>query len=192
MVMTAVAMFQIQSTKRADSHFSSGLATGMSMLGFFASFLGALLASNVQALIMTKVMDRSLSWFTHEWLPIPLYGPPAVVGILLAQLLIARAVKQEHRPYLERATLDGCYMMSALLLTVMNAFGIGSSYLFGLGAITYLIAMMVNDYALIGWAEIERRAVAVNQRIHWGTYLILVFLPTLVGIEGVASFLDRE
>ncbi|PWN18255.1 hypothetical protein BCV69DRAFT_288533 [Microstroma glucosiphilum] len=190
MVMTAVAMFQIQSTKRADGHFSAGFATAMSMLGFFASFLGAVLASNVQALIMTKVMNRSLSWFSHEWLPIPLYGPPAIVGILLAQLLVSRTLKTADRPYLERATLDGCYLMSALLLTVLNAFGIGSSYLFGLGGITYLAAMLVNDYALVGWTQIEKREIAVNQRMHWGTYLILTFLPSLVGTEGATSFLD--
>jgi len=47
---------------------------------------GAVVSANMVALIMSKVLDRSLSWFSRESLPVLLYAPPSIFGALLPQL----------------------------------------------------------------------------------------------------------
>jgi len=42
-------------------------------------FLGALLSSNMAAIIMTK-MDKAMSWYTKPLAPVVLYGPTGLLG----------------------------------------------------------------------------------------------------------------
>lgn len=44
------------------------------------SFVGALLGANGVAFIMSKVLHKGMSWFSAEYFPVLLYGPPAIVG----------------------------------------------------------------------------------------------------------------
>ena len=43
------------------------------------AFIGALLASNLVAMVMTK-MDKTMSWFTRPLAPVALYGPAGLLG----------------------------------------------------------------------------------------------------------------
>ena len=45
-----------------------------------SGLIGALVGANVVAFFMTMVLGKALSWFSREWLPLVLYGPPAVAG----------------------------------------------------------------------------------------------------------------
>lgn len=45
------------------------------------STISPILGANFVALIMTKILDKSLSWFSGETLPIVLYGPPSIAGM---------------------------------------------------------------------------------------------------------------
>lgn len=190
MGLSAFTNFQIQSQTRADKHFGALKATTLAIVGTVASLLFALVATNGVAFIMTRVLDHSLSWFSHEWLPIPLYAPPATTAILATQWLIAKCVTKERRAYMERATLTGLLIVFMIALVCMNAFGIGSAYLFGLGSFAVLASIVVNDFALIGWSRIENKQVSINERVHPYTYFILTALPAVVGVEGLTSFLD--
>lgn len=190
MGLSAFVNFQLQSVCRADTHFGALKATVISVLGALASLIGAILASNVQALIMTRVLDSSLSWFTHAWLPIPLYAPAAIIGMLLGQKVTAQLIKKEDRPYLERASLNGLLLVFVLILLLMNAFAIGSAYLFVLGAGGILFGLLVNDFALIGWGQLELKKIPINKRVHPATYFIVALTPAVVGAEGMGAFLD--
>lgn len=48
---------------------------------FLAGLLGALLAANAVAGVMT-MLGTTLTWFSQEWLPVVLYAPPAVAGLI--------------------------------------------------------------------------------------------------------------
>jgi uncharacterized membrane protein YeaQ/YmgE (transglycosylase-associated protein family) len=50
------------------------------MLGVIGAFVGAILSSNAAAFLMARVFGKGMSWFSHEWLCVVLYAPPAVVG----------------------------------------------------------------------------------------------------------------
>ncbi|CAO1635451.1 unnamed protein product [Sympodiomycopsis kandeliae] len=190
MGLSAFTNFQIQSSVKAERHFAALKATTLCIVGTIGGLLAAIAASNAVALVMTRGLDRSLSWFSHEWLPVPLYAPPAIAAMLSIQLAISKAFKKEERPYLERASLNGLLIFFVLILVCMNAFSIGSAYLFGLGAVTILLAICVNDFAIIGWGNIELKQVPVNRRVHWSLYFIMAFVPAIVGTEGLTSFLD--
>lgn len=192
MGMSAFTNFQLQSSVKADKHFGALKATTLSILGAFGSLVAALVASNAAALIMTQGLRKPLSWFSHEWLPVPLYAPPAIAAILAVQLGISKLIKREHQPYLERASLNGLILLFLAGLIGLNAFAIGSAYLCALGALTLLVAITINDFALVGWGEIELKRVAVNKRVHPATYFVLAITPAVVGTEGLTSFLDRE
>lgn len=192
MGMSAFANFQLQSSVRAESHFGALRATTLSIVGAFAGLLSALVSSNLVALLMTKVLNRPLTWYSHEWLPIPLYAPPAILANLLVQQALLRFVPKENRPYMERAAFNGLFLFFIFILICLNAFAIGSAYLFALGAFALLVSLIVNDFILIGWGNIELKKVAINRRVHPITYGLLSVTPAIVGAEGLASFLDRE
>lgn len=62
MGMSAFANFQIQAAVRADKPYGALKATTLSIIGSALSLIAALAASNVVAVIMTKILDKPLSW----------------------------------------------------------------------------------------------------------------------------------
>lgn len=42
--------------------------------------IGAIMGANIVALLMTKALNKSMSWFAMEWYALVLYGLPALVG----------------------------------------------------------------------------------------------------------------
>jgi hypothetical protein len=49
---------------------------------FLGGLVGAVLGANLVAVVMTMVLGKALTWFSREWLPLVLYGPPAVAGAI--------------------------------------------------------------------------------------------------------------
>lgn len=70
------------------SEWKSYKAYGAALVGAVGSLLGALIGVNTVALVMSKVLDRSMSWYTHELLPLALYVPPAFAGIWVGCFLL--------------------------------------------------------------------------------------------------------
>ena len=84
----------------------------VALVGTVGSLVGALVGVNVVALVMSKVLDRSMSWFSHEFLALGestparlrlfhdawlksahfevLYSPPAFLGAWVSPLRRAR------------------------------------------------------------------------------------------------------
>lgn len=132
MGMSVFGQIILHTTVKAEPHFDALKATTLAMLGTIGSLLFSIITSNIVALIMTKGLGKGMSWFTHEWLPIPLYGPPAILGSLIIQFLLSKAMKKETRPFMERASLVGMLTIFNLSLLILNGFGIGSAYMFAL------------------------------------------------------------
>lgn len=55
----------------------------LSVLATILAFVGALAGANAVALVMTHVLDKSMSWFKDELSTIVLYGPAAILGTVL-------------------------------------------------------------------------------------------------------------
>ncbi|PWN45424.1 hypothetical protein IE81DRAFT_320179 [Ceraceosorus guamensis] len=190
MAMSAFANFFLSSTVRAEKHFGSLQTTTLAIFAVVLSLFASLISANLVALIMTQVLNKGMSWFSHELYPVVLYGPPAVAGSLAVQLASSYFFTGERRASMERATLNGMFAIFALSLMCLNAFGIGSAYLFGLGTFALLFVTALNDFVLVGFGAIELRKVAADQRVHPLTYFLLSIIPSVVGSEGLVSFLD--
>lgn len=190
MGLSAFINFQLSSIVRSEKDISALNLTILAAFSAIFSILGAALGANSVAFIMTKVLGKAMSWYTHEFFPILLYAPPAIAGVLVAQLLTSKLVKPYQRPYLERASLSGLSIFFNLGLLGMNAFGIGSAYLMALASLTFTVVTTVNDFVLIGVGQIEEKLVAPDNRVSPWVYGIMTIIPGIVGVEGMASFLD--
>ncbi|EST09337.1 Peptidase M28 [Kalmanozyma brasiliensis GHG001] len=190
MGLSAFINFQLSSVVRSESAIGALNLTILSAVSAILSMIGAALSANIVAVIMTKVLGKGMSWYSHEFFPIVLYGPPALAGILTVQLITSKLVKPHKRPYLERSSLSGLGIFFNLGLLGMNAFGIGSAYLMALASFTFTIVTTLNDFVIIGIGAIEEKLVAPDNRVSAWVYPVMTIIPGTIGVEGMVSFLD--
>ncbi|CBQ69193.1 conserved hypothetical protein [Sporisorium reilianum SRZ2] len=190
MGLSAFINFQLSSVVRSEAAVGALSLTMLSALSALLSVVGAAVGANVVAVIMTRVLGKGMPWYSHEFFPVLLYGPPAVAGVLVVQLLTSKLVKPYQRPYLERASLSGLGIFFNLGLLGLNAFGIGSAYLMALASITFTVATTLNDFVLIGIGQIEDKLIAPDNRVSAWVYPLMTVIPGILGVEGMASFLD--
>lgn len=129
----------LHTTVKAESHFQSLKATTLSMVGVLLGLIASLISSNLVALFMSEVLNKGMSWYTHEWLPIPLYTPPAILASLLVQLFLSGFIKDENKAFMERSSFVGMLAIYNLGLVILNGFGIGSAYILMLSTVTALV-----------------------------------------------------
>ncbi len=186
---TLAAIGAVVVADRADGAHKSVYL--LAVVGVFVSFVSALVGANAVALFISLVMDKSMTWFRHEAWPILIFGPPAVLSIILVQKAIAKAVRTKgaspaqariESGLLEHATLVGQVIYYSAMTLIGHSAGIGSSYLFATSAFASLTALVVNDYIL------KRSSPA--RELHLATYAIGQVSPLLLGVEGLVGFLD--
>ena len=187
---SAFVNFQMSAVTRADKHLGATKLTLLSIVGAAASLIAGVVGANVVALFMVHVAGKGMSWFSHEFFAVVLYAPPAIASILIAQHLLSLLVPKHQRPYFERATITGMGLFFQLGLLIMNAFSIGSAYLMALASVTCLAATTINDFLFYSFGEIEEKSYAPDNRVSKYTYFVLSIIPSIVGVEGLASFLD--
>lgn len=136
--------------------------------------------------------------FRNEALPLVVYGPPALLGIVLYQYffvsnrlrsrLATVAQDRSESSLLEHASLVGLVVYYTVCMLVGHGVGIGSSYLFAIGSVGSLLALCFNDYI------VERGARAPHdgrdKSVHLASYIVGQVLPILLGVEGIIGFLD--
>ncbi|GAA6059342.1 hypothetical protein JCM10212_003240 [Sporobolomyces blumeae] len=166
----------------------------LSAVGVAGSVLSAVIGANLGAAFTSLVMGRAMSWFRNEALPLVVYGPPALLGVVLYQYFLVSnrlrspiatvAQDESESALLEHSGLVGLVMYYTAILLVGHALGVGSSYLFAIGASGSLLALVLNDYAL------RRAAPEDDKGLHLATYVVGQALPILLGVEGIVGFLD--
>ncbi|GAA5843912.1 hypothetical protein JCM11251_002246 [Rhodosporidiobolus azoricus] len=156
------------------------------------SLVAAVVGANAAAAILSGVMGKGMSWFRNESYPLLVFGPPSLLAILLTQYTLLSNPVRSRLPtlpqdaaessLLEHASLVSLIIYYTLALLAGHAAGIGSSYLFAVGAVGTLVALVVNDYGF----QAETR----EKKVHLATYVIGQALPLLLGVEGIIGFLD--
>ncbi|GAA5858742.1 hypothetical protein JCM8547_004967 [Rhodosporidiobolus lusitaniae] len=162
-------------------------------VGAFVSLLSGVISANSAAFLLTSI-GRGMSWFRNESFPLVVFGPPALLGVVLSQyFLLSNRIRSRlatlrqdaaESSLLEHATLVGLVVYYTLALLAGHAAGIGSSYLFAIGAVSALAALVVNDYVIYPGEKTGRK------KVHLVSYVIGQALPLLLGIEGIIGFLD--
>jgi hypothetical protein len=151
----------------AVSYQTPNLLTGF--LANIAGFFGSIIGANVVAFVMSKVLGKSMSWFSHEWLALGLFGPPALLGALASQLLFKRKV--------EKASYHAVLLLQAVAASGLQLIGVGSAALFFISAAPQLLALLVNPLFASG----SNSAGKQKGEISLVTYGLGQFLPLMTG-----------
>ncbi|XP_017068760.1 endoplasmic reticulum metallopeptidase 1-like, partial [Drosophila eugracilis] len=110
--------------------------------------LGALLCFGLP-LLMAVLFDagnRSLTYFTSNWLVFGLYIGPAVIGLVLPLTLYFTLKPNDKlsHPYLIQMSLHAHCVVLAVLMLILTAFGVRSQYLCLVSLIFYGGAVLIN------------------------------------------------
>ncbi|KAF8521632.1 hypothetical protein BU17DRAFT_45701 [Hysterangium stoloniferum] len=138
------------------------------MRNVLIGLVGSIISANVVALVMDKVMGKALSWYSREWFPIVLYGPAAVTGALLPQLLFFDAAQNSESITLRSVLL----LFSTLAMIFQSLFQFGSSVFLFVPALAVFLMLLVNT-ALGGQ----------HDEIPLRTYLVAGVVPLIIGAE---------
>jgi len=138
-------------------------------------------------------VDEEFRRFRHEALPLLVYGPPALLGVVLYQYFFVSnrlrspltTVTQDiaESSLLEHSSLVGLNIYYTTFMLLGHALGVGSSYLFAIGSIGSLAALCVNDYLL------QRHQPIHEKGLNLVSYLVGQVLPIMLGVEGIIGFL---
>jgi hypothetical protein len=78
LLITALLLVHISLSPRAGGDGINAVQYGVQRL--VAGFIGAIIASNIVAGLMHRVLDSGMSWFKAEYLAPVLYTPPSILG----------------------------------------------------------------------------------------------------------------
>ncbi|GAA5994045.1 hypothetical protein JCM5350_000059 [Sporobolomyces pararoseus] len=172
----------------------------LSAVGVLGSVLSGVIGANLGAVFTSLIMKRSMSWFRHEALPLIVYGPPTLLGIVVYQyFLVSNRIRsplttvvqdRSESSLLEHAALVGLVIYYTTFMLIGHSVGIGSSYLFAIGSIGSLLALCFNDYLLQRPKQEEGGVRSRTVSINLLSYLVGQVLPILLGVEGIIGFLD--
>lgn len=136
-----------------------------------SAVVGSVIGANVVAFIMRSVLHKSLSWFSRELLCVALYGPAALTGALISQLLV---------PQVREITI----MTSMLLVQIFSAsaiqwLGVGSAAMLFLSSLSLFVALAVN-------AVIAKN----RQDLSLWAYALAQFIPSTSGAQMLYGVLE--
>lgn len=156
-----------------------------SMINVNVPFLGGIVSANVVAFIMSKVFNRSLSWFREEFSCVLLYAPAALAGALSSNSKYSFSMLTQRRETgalavhillpirtTERVLFTGTMLTQSFLAVIVQLAGVGSAVAFFLSAVSLFVAV-ATEYVFCG-----------KQDDVWlGAYAIGQIVPVFIGTE---------
>lgn len=181
--------FFVSSVTRSERRNHATHITFVSAGAMIAGTIAAAVLCNVVALVL-RLIGTPLTWFSNEYLPLLLFTPPTLLGIVLAQCGALRFVEQTRWPYLEYSSFGGSAIVFTVGLMIANMKALGSSYILFVAALAKIIPMIVNDFVFIGFDNIAHSRVQIDQRVHFYSYFFAVVPAAVFGSQGISAFLD--
>ncbi|KAK7456416.1 hypothetical protein VKT23_010664 [Stygiomarasmius scandens] len=141
-------------------------------------FVGALGGANVVAVIMAKVLGKGMSWFSNEYSTMVLYGPPAVLGALVSQLILG--------PVQEVAVYASILLIQSTLAVSIQFLGVGSASLFFISSLSLFLALLFNPLfsGSTGKVSLVTYAIGSALPLITGTMAMLPTLEVFVPLTG--------
>ncbi|KAF9900726.1 hypothetical protein EC991_006946 [Linnemannia zychae] len=136
------------------------------------SLVAALLAPNLTAFLLLSV-GRPMIWFSHEWLPIVIFGPLSAAAMLAVQWLLhdAKVSNGEN----ELSTLSGITVLYTFLMAAASLAKIASSYFLAIYAFFSSVSLVFNRWRI---AKTHGSNIFIVDRL---TYFIASGVQTLYG-----------
>lgn len=141
------------------------------LVAVLAAVAGTIIVPNVVALVMSKGLNKGMSWFSSPFAPLFLYAPPTLLGALLSQYLIG--------PTSEQNILNGLMLLQSGLAYGVQMAGIGSACLFSFSAFPLLVSLLVNPLITGSTADISLF-----------TYALAQVEPLLIGVLVLATICE--
>jgi len=160
--LTFVRISSSSRTHRERASWIRGLVAVM------ASTFGTIIVPNLVALVMSKGMNKGMSWFSSPFSPIALYAPPTLLGALMSQYLVG--------PVFERDILNALLILQSGLAYGIQMAGIGSAGLFFLSSLPLFMALLLNPLITGNVTDISLI-----------TYAIAQLVPLLIGSPMLAT-----
>jgi hypothetical protein len=154
-----------------------------------AAVAGTVVVPNVVALVMSKVLNKAMSWFSSPFASIILYAPPTLLGALISQYLIG--------PVPERDIFNALLVMQSAMAYAIQMAGIGSAGLFFLSGLPIFFALLANPLITGSAREISlfTYALAQVEPLLIGSLMLAtvaeVFVP-LVSLISVCRLVTRS
>ncbi|BEJ13055.1 hypothetical protein CspHIS471_0302290 [Cutaneotrichosporon sp. HIS471] len=158
-------------------------AFAIALIGAPLGLVGGLLTANVVAFIMASC-DKAMGWFSHEGLPVALYGPAALLGYLATQHALAALISPARRIFLEPAHYYSQLVWLAVWMLVLQAFRVRSAYLFaGIACSTLVGAFSIEARQLLSGGR--------NRALPFVTaYVVPLTLLVALSMEAYTTTLD--
>lgn len=136
-----------------------------------AAPIGALFGANAVAYIMTRVLNKGMSWFSVELSCLVLYLPPTLAGALASQLLFGRIR--------EVTIFTSILLIQSYLAFTLQMVGYGSAAMYYLSALPLGVSLLLNQIFVLDPEEIQL----------W-TYATSLFVPLMNGTQLCGALLD--
>ncbi|KAJ7031858.1 hypothetical protein C8F04DRAFT_1109292 [Mycena alexandri] len=134
------------------------------VVAVISGLLGSLLAPNIVAFIMHRVLGRGMSWFAGgHFAAIGLYAPTTLLGGLASQLIVPATD--------EKTVFSALLLLQATAAFVIQLLNVGSAAAFFIAGLPMFGALLLNDIALT-----TRKG-----EISLWTYGLGQFLPLMTG-----------
>ncbi|KAH7060190.1 hypothetical protein BKA57DRAFT_402975 [Linnemannia elongata] len=145
------------------------------------SLVAALLAPNLTALFL-RAVGRPMIWFSHEWLPLVVFGPLGAAAMLTVQwLLHDKTISNGEN---ELRTLSGITVLYTILMAAASMARIASSYFIALYSLVSSVALIFNHRRI---AQTHGSNIST---VDYLTYFVASGVQTLYGIYLGFSLFD--
>ncbi|KAG0367073.1 hypothetical protein BGZ54_004448 [Gamsiella multidivaricata] len=153
------------------------------------SFLAALIAPNLAALVLV-VAGKPMRWFTHEWLPVPMFGPISAAAMFLVQHLFHD--KNISTSANELNTFSGVQFFFSVAMGSTTYAGLASSYLVAIYAFCYSAALLYNRQRAPAIVSTTGQMASGNQvlEVDFSTYLVASIVPSTCFFYSAFSLFD--
>ncbi|KAG0197393.1 hypothetical protein BGX28_009111 [Mortierella sp. GBA30] len=156
-----------------------------SVLSIAVSFIAALVTPSIAAAVLLAI-GYPMQWFTHEWLPLIVFGPSSAAGMLLVQYLVHDDSPSADES--ELSSLSGAQCFFSVALGCTTYAGLASSYIVAVYSFSLSIALFYNQRKV-------HASVTANQKISvdavdFSTYLIASVVPSTYFLQCAYSLFD--
>ncbi|KAI1310510.1 hypothetical protein EDD11_003748 [Mortierella claussenii] len=176
--------------------------TARSLFSVLLSAVAALVAPQLVAVILVSVLKKPMQWFTHEWLPLLIFGPTSLAGMFLVQYVFHENDRTSSEtglgPSMEQKTLSAVQFFFSVLMGSATYAGLASSYILAIYAFSYSFGMIYNQKRLIDVAQQTRPVMGDNKQrrqeiaasVDYSTYLVMALGPSTYFFYAAYSLLD--
>ncbi|KAI7818545.1 hypothetical protein BC939DRAFT_401367 [Gamsiella multidivaricata] len=147
--------------------------TVRSITSVLLSFAAALLSPVLSAFVI-QALGKSMVWFSHEWLPVIMFGPLGAAGMLSIQL--AFHSKESSRGANELSTLSGVQVVYTVVMGLASLLRIASSYFLAMYSLFTSVALLFNYKRTM--AQRRERGSGIGG-MDYATYFVASAIQTL-------------